>query len=93
MPNYRKVFVKKGTVCYVIFSSRNAKGTSVKKEAWTNLKKSLPSYLVSGTLVPGSSDVRSWRFVGLSSNDLELEQGIGFIDSLGLIFERFSVLS
>ena len=44
-------------------------------------------------MVPGSSDVRSWRFVGLSSNDLELELGIGFIDSLGLIFERFSVLS
>ena len=70
-----------------------AKGTSLKNEAWTNLKKSLPSSLVSRTMVAGSSDVRSWRFVGLSSNDLELEQGIGFIDSLGLIFERFSVLS
>ena len=70
-----------------------AKGTSVKIEAWTNLKKSLPSSLVSRTMVAGSSDVRSWRFVGLSSNDLELEQGIGFIDSLGLIYERFSVLS
>ena len=70
-----------------------AKGTSLKNEAWTNLKKSLPSSIVSRTMVAGSSDVRSWRFVGLSSNDLELEQGIGFIDSLGLIFERFSVLS
>ena len=70
-----------------------AKGTSLKNEAWTNVKKSLPSSLVSRTMVAGSSDVRSWRFVVLSSNDLELEQGIGFIDSLGLIFERFSVLS
>ena len=68
-----------------------ANGTSVKKRSIDEAKKSLPKSLVSGTMVPGSSGARSWRFVGLSSNDLELEQGIGSLDSLGLVFGRFSV--